>query len=93
VLPGAALPVLVPRKTFVYEWGVPERAGPGPDDPSSIVWFYHSHVDERRDGVGPAQTVTADMTPDNPGIWMFHCHVSEHMQGAMVARYQVLPLR
>jgi FtsP/CotA-like multicopper oxidase with cupredoxin domain len=230
---GAAV---APGKTFVYEWGVPERAGPGPNDPSSIVWLYHSHVDERRDvnagligaivvtragmarsdgtpkdvdhefvtlymifdenqslfindnikrfikapkkglkfdggsqvdphgnfdplfgrgfasvnfratingfqyanmpmptmtvgdrvrwyvlslgeglnfhtahwhgntvlvggqradtiGVGPAQTVTADMTPDNPGIWMFHCHVSEHMQGGMVARYQVLPLR
>ena len=23
--------------TFTYEWGVPERAGPGPDDLSSIV--------------------------------------------------------
>jgi FtsP/CotA-like multicopper oxidase with cupredoxin domain len=28
---------------------VPERAGPGPMDPSSIMWMYHSHVDEVRD--------------------------------------------
>jgi FtsP/CotA-like multicopper oxidase with cupredoxin domain len=38
-----------PGATFTYEWGVPERAGPGPDDPSSIVWLYHSHVDEYKD--------------------------------------------
>jgi len=32
--------------TYTYTWHVPERAGPGPDDPSSIIWMYHSHVDE-----------------------------------------------
>ena len=31
---------------YTYIWQVPERAGPGPHDPSSIVWMYHSHVDE-----------------------------------------------
>jgi FtsP/CotA-like multicopper oxidase with cupredoxin domain len=36
-------------QTFTYEWKVPERAGPGPDDPSSVVWPYHSHVDSIRD--------------------------------------------
>jgi FtsP/CotA-like multicopper oxidase with cupredoxin domain len=35
--------------TFTYTWQVPERAGPGPSDPSSIVWMYHSHTDEVRD--------------------------------------------
>jgi FtsP/CotA-like multicopper oxidase with cupredoxin domain len=40
---------VAPGKTFTYTWEVPERAGPGPADPSSIVWLYHSHVDERRD--------------------------------------------
>ena len=40
---------VAPGKTFTYVWRVPERAGPGPNDPSSIVWAYHSHVDERRD--------------------------------------------
>lgn len=32
--------------TYTYTWKVPLRAGPGPHDPSSIVWMYHSHVDE-----------------------------------------------
>jgi len=224
---------VAPGKTFTYTWDVPERAGPGPADPSSIVWLYHSHVDERRDvnaglvgaivvtrqgmarpdgtpkdadrefvtlfmefdenqswfiddnikrfttkpkkfnkidiapadpkgnfdlllGTGfgpsnfrwsmngyqfanmpmprmkvgehvrwylvsigegfnfhtphwhgntvlingqrtdvialsPAQMVTAQMVPDDPGIWLFHCHVSDHMEGGMVARYEVLP--
>ncbi|MGH9454165.1 MAG: multicopper oxidase domain-containing protein, partial [Terriglobia bacterium] len=44
--PGAAVP---PGKTHVYTWPVPERAGPGPKDLSSICWPYHSHVDELRD--------------------------------------------
>jgi manganese oxidase len=38
-----------PGKTHVYIWKVPERAGPGPKDPSSIVWLYHSHVQELKD--------------------------------------------
>jgi FtsP/CotA-like multicopper oxidase with cupredoxin domain len=38
-----------PGKTHTYTWQVPERAGPGPMDPSSIMWMYHSHVDEVRD--------------------------------------------
>ena len=38
-----------PGGTFTYEWEVPERAGPGPKDPSSIVWAYHSHVNEYKD--------------------------------------------
>ena len=224
---------VAPGKTFAYVWMVPPRAGPGPNDPSSVVWLYHSHVTERKDvnagligaivvtrqgsarqdgkprdvdrefvslfmifdesqswflddnvkrfagdpkhtdvsefitkdpeghfdsvnGTGisaqnfrytingysfgnmpmmrmrkgehvrwylvslgesgnthtphwhgntvlsggrrtdvvevtPAQMVTADMVPDDPGIWLFHCHVSDHMDGGMVARYQVLP--
>jgi FtsP/CotA-like multicopper oxidase with cupredoxin domain len=35
--------------TRVYIWPVPERAGPGPGDPSSILWMYHSHVHEEQD--------------------------------------------
>ncbi len=226
---GGAVP---PGHTYVYTWDVPERAGPGPGDPSSVVWLYHSHVEEQRDvdaglvgaiivtargmarpdgtpkdvdrefvvlfnifdenqswylphniatyapavkgaekyesipidpdgvlsingtgfsdanfkfttngyaygndpkmvmkvgervrwyllaiGAGfnthtphwhgntvllnrqrtdvvvvsPAQMVTVDMVPDNPGTWLFHCHVSEHMQGGMMALYQVDP--
>jgi FtsP/CotA-like multicopper oxidase with cupredoxin domain len=228
---GAAV---APGKTFTYVWEVPERAGPGPADGSSIVWLYHSHANERFDvnagligaivitrkgmarpdgtpkdvdrefvtlymiydeneswfindnirrfvkdkkkfskfeaipkdpengnldvligtgigplnfrdtingyqyanmpmprmkvgdhvrwyvismgeafnfhtphwhgntvlvngartdvlNIGPAQMITADMIPDNPGIWMVHCHISDHMEGGMVARYQVSP--
>jgi len=25
---------------------VPTRAGPGPSDPSSVMWMYHSHTSE-----------------------------------------------
>lgn len=39
----------------------------------------------------PAQFVTADMVPDNPGTWMFHCHVDEHMEAGMMTMYGVLP--
>lgn len=223
---------VAPGRTFTYVWQVTENSGPGPNDPSSIVWPYHSHVDERRDvnsgligaivvtrrgsarpdgtpmdvdrefvtyfmyfdenhswflkdnmqrfvgklnpkkayatapfdssgdfdpfmgagmptanfranmngyqyanmpmpvmhrgehvrwyvltlgeglnfhtphwhgnsvvsngnrvdvlNIAPAQSLTADMIPDNPGIWLYHCHVSEHMEAGMVARYQVL---
>ena len=38
-----------PGKTHVYTWQVPERAGPGPNDPSSVVWLYHSHTNELKD--------------------------------------------
>jgi len=38
-----------PGQTFTYIWRVPERAGPGPMDGSSILWVYHSHFVETRD--------------------------------------------
>jgi FtsP/CotA-like multicopper oxidase with cupredoxin domain len=41
--------VLQPGAVHTYTWQVPERSGPGPRDPSSIVWLYHSHVDEAAD--------------------------------------------
>jgi len=43
---GGAVP---PGGNYTYIWQVPERAGPGPHDPSSIVWMYHSHADEVSD--------------------------------------------
>ncbi len=51
-----------PGQTHTYIWDVPERAGPGPNDPSSVVWLYHSHVDEQKDvdaGLVGAIIVTA----------------------------------
>jgi manganese oxidase len=45
----------VPRGgRYTYHWSVPERAGPGPSDPDSIVWLYHSHDHE-------SQTVNAGL--------------------------------
>jgi len=41
--------VIAPGGTHTYIWKVPERAGPGPNDPSSLVWLYHSHNYEPRD--------------------------------------------
>ena len=38
-----------PGATHTYMWQIPERAGPGPNDPSSVFWLYHSHADELRD--------------------------------------------
>jgi FtsP/CotA-like multicopper oxidase with cupredoxin domain len=223
---------VAPGATYTYTWQVPERAGPGPNDPSSIVWLYHSHVKEMKDvnsgligalvitkrgmarpdgtpkdvdrefvalymffnennswylkhnveaytsdpkevnyadingmdasgeyslvgsgfidsnikatingylygngpmmemqkgqhvrwylvtlgfgfnfhtphwhgnvvtvngqrtdvvAISPAQMLTADMVPDDPGIWLFHCHVSDHMDAGMISRYEVKP--
>lgn len=41
--------------------------------------------------LSPAQMVTADTVPDNPGIGMKHCHVSDHMEVGMMAHYHVMP--
>ena len=35
--------------THTYTWLVPDRAGPGPQDGSSVMWMYHSHTDEVSD--------------------------------------------
>ena len=41
--------IVAPGGTHTYIWKVPERSGPGPSDPSSIVWLYHSHNFEGHD--------------------------------------------
>ena len=40
---------VAPGASHTYTWQIPERAGPGPNDPSSVFWLYHSHCDELRD--------------------------------------------
>jgi FtsP/CotA-like multicopper oxidase with cupredoxin domain len=40
---GSRIP---PGGRFTYEWTADDGSGPGPADPSSLVWWYHSHVDE-----------------------------------------------
>lgn len=38
-----------PGGTHTYVWQIPERAGPGANDPSFVFWLYHPHTDELRD--------------------------------------------
>ena len=44
---GAGL--VAPGQMHTYVWNVPERAGPGDSDGSSVVWLYHSHNWEPKD--------------------------------------------
>jgi FtsP/CotA-like multicopper oxidase with cupredoxin domain len=39
---GAQVP---PGSRFTYHWFANPGSGPGPGQPSSVVWWYHSHVD------------------------------------------------
>lgn len=52
-LPDEADDAVPPGATHVYEWLVPERAGPGPGESDggggTKLWMYHSHTDEVRD--------------------------------------------
>ena len=48
-LPHGAGASIEPGDSFVYTWKADDDSGPGPLDPSSIVWWYHAHVDEPRD--------------------------------------------
>lgn len=41
--------LIPPGGTYTYLWEIPERAGPGPADPSSIAWPYHGHDHEGTD--------------------------------------------
>ena len=59
-----------PGKTHTYTWKVPERAGPGPNDLSSVVWLYHSHTNELKDvesGLVGAMIVTRRGMADADG--------------------------
>ncbi|HWA10765.1 MAG TPA: multicopper oxidase domain-containing protein [Opitutaceae bacterium] len=47
--PDQADDAVLPGQSYTYKWEVPERAGPGPGDGSSVVWLYHSHVDSMRE--------------------------------------------
>jgi FtsP/CotA-like multicopper oxidase with cupredoxin domain len=35
-----------PGQVYTYDYTVPDRAGPGPMDPGSVMWMHHSHTDE-----------------------------------------------
>jgi manganese oxidase len=36
---------VAPGQKYVYHWFANEMSGPAPGQPSSIVWWYHGHVD------------------------------------------------
>lgn len=36
---------VAPGRKFTYHWFANAASGPGPAQPSSIVWWYHAHVD------------------------------------------------
>ncbi len=71
---------VAPGATRVYRWAVPERAGPGPADGSSVFWMYHSHTDEVADTytglMGPmvitaAGKAKADGSPADVDVELF----------------------
>lgn len=43
---GRSAPPVNGGQQFTYTWFADESSGPGPGQPSSIMWPYHSHVDE-----------------------------------------------
>jgi FtsP/CotA-like multicopper oxidase with cupredoxin domain len=55
-----------PGETQTYTWPVPERAGPTEHEMSSVLWMYHSHVNEVADAnaglVGPMIITGRGMT-------------------------------
>jgi FtsP/CotA-like multicopper oxidase with cupredoxin domain len=44
-LPVAKGGFVVPGARYTYHWFANQASGPGPGQPSSIVWWYHAHVD------------------------------------------------
>jgi manganese oxidase len=45
-IPAGAGAEVPPGGHFEYHWFADEDSGPGLGDPSSLVWWYHSHVNE-----------------------------------------------
>jgi hypothetical protein len=44
-LPVAKGGFVAPGARYTYHWFANDASGPGPGQPSSIVWWYHAHVD------------------------------------------------
>ncbi|XP_012589373.1 PREDICTED: hephaestin isoform X1 [Condylura cristata] len=38
-----------PGEVLTYQWKIPERSGPGPNDSACVSWIYHSAVDPIKD--------------------------------------------
>jgi FtsP/CotA-like multicopper oxidase with cupredoxin domain len=48
-LPGGAGASVAPGGRFTYRWLADKTSGPGPEGPSSVVWWYHSHVEAEKE--------------------------------------------
>jgi manganese oxidase len=44
-LPVAKGAFVAPGARYTYHWFATAASGPGPGQPSSVVWWYHAHVD------------------------------------------------
>ena len=81
-----------------YTWKVPERAGPGPHDGSSVMWMYHSHTDEVADtyaGLMGPMVVTrkgmakADGSPDDVDRELFALFFIDNETGSPLLRRNI----
>jgi hypothetical protein len=85
-----------------YTWQVPLRAGPGPNDPDSILWEYHSHTSETADTnaglIGPmiiyAPGKMSYRTPDREFISIFNIYDenSSSYLDANIERFTTVPV-
>ena len=66
---------VAPGQTFTYTWHVPERSGPGHNDPNCVAWMYFSSVNSVKDMssglVGPLlvcaqNTLSSDALSNDP---------------------------
>ncbi|WP_310528374.1 multicopper oxidase domain-containing protein [Nocardioides sp.] len=84
---------VAPGATYVYNWTVPERSGPGPMDGSSVMWMYHSHTDEIADTnaglIGPmvitarARADVASATPADVDREIFSFYTVDNENASM----------
>jgi FtsP/CotA-like multicopper oxidase with cupredoxin domain len=47
--PSDGMKGIAPGETFIYTWILDPRTAPKAGEPSSKLWLYHSHANERRD--------------------------------------------
>ena len=70
-------------QTYTYTWEVRGRSAPGPKDPSSVVWMYHSHHSEVQDtntGLYGAMIISAKVAPPLHGLLQQADRVAEQGQ-------------
>jgi len=73
------------NQTYTYTWEVRERSGPGPKDPSSVVWIYHSHHSEVQDtitGLYGAMIISGQvLSPSEIFVTLMHAWPSANCSG------------